>query len=140
MPIAHGCDDRDPPVLNYARAPLIITPAVRFSLPLSPLPSSSRPCPPASSLPCSAVVGFLSSGPALDRSSPHQKKARVEIYHSNAARLLAPSPHHWTMPTFTPKQKRQSSACECFALLPRHFLCDIAQQIGSIATCVDGGP
>ena len=40
------------------------------------------------------------------------------------------------MPAFTPKQKRQASACEYFVLLPRHFLWDIAQQIGSIATCV----
>ena len=61
-----------------------------------------------------------------------------QIYHSNAAR----SPPRWTMPAFTPKQKRQTAACECFVLLPRHFLCFATSaspnKFGSIVTCVDG--
>jgi hypothetical protein len=103
-------------------------PSVRFSL---PFPSSSPLCPPPTNppveqLPCSAVVGPLSSDPALDRSSPHN--ARVDI------NPFARSPRRWTMPTFIPKQKRQALACECFVLLPRHFLCDIHRHRPPVLT------
>ena len=60
--------------------------------------------------------------------TPHRARPRVEIYHFNAAR----SSQHWTMPAFTPKQKRQSSACECFVLLPPTFLCGIANQLTGV--------
>jgi hypothetical protein len=127
MPIAHECD---PPALNNPHAPSFLQARVSAPFPFF-LPSSS-----------SSYKGSCWAPSLLSRrwnllARPYPRSAfATHVASKFISTPLTRSPHRWTMPRFTPKQKRQASACECFVLLPRHFLLDIAQQIGTIASCV----